>query len=348
MNNGQISTLSEDSIRETFYNILLDQALNYSAEMEIGTRLIQNDLSLIQSLIALTIIEILLQSKHLSHGIQLINGQTVISQNIPESYQKLFQILLELKQQTQSLSLNQLQGLRESLVECDSGISNPVISNPNILTLSLINLSKNIAELPQFQILIKQLVHFYQEMYQKKITLEPITPSSQSLEGVTVNLIRESFYNTMVDQACNLTLVDREDLEDCESYIFLALSTHTLIETVIQSRNVLGGFNLLYHKILTPNNSPDIYLPLVKVLLNIKDDILKLNDEELDLIRIYTTNAPHLNIPDKLQSYKTPKIMALVSHLNSIASQISQINHFKDIISNVIQFCLDLLFEKQN
>ena len=66
-----------------------------------------------------------------------------------------------------------------------------------------------------------------------------------------------------------------------------------------------------------------------------------LNENQIRLIKLYSTSDPELEIPPDLERLKTPQLMGITGLITSMAIDVSSIAHFKSIIDDVIVFCLD-------
>lgn len=78
------------------------------------------------------------------------------------------------------------------------------------------------------------------------------------LEPISPELIRDTFYNEMVNQCLNAmdnNLLSRNDLEGQESFIYFALSGLTLFEAICHSKNC-SGIELLERKVVNMENCP--------------------------------------------------------------------------------------------
>ena len=183
-----------------------------------------------------------------------------------------------------------------------------------------------------FRSIINDVITFYMEI------------SSENKMEINDETIRNTFYNMMVEEVLTSEdrLIDPNSLEDGDTYVYLALSAQTILSSITYSNNYEG---ILLHNgsIVTESTCPQNYRALFKQLILLKNKMgsLNLNDKQLKMIKFYAVNNPKMIIPDDIESCKTPELMSLVSIITNMAIEISSINHFKEIIEDVIKFCLD-------
>jgi hypothetical protein len=298
-----MSLISGEDIRETFYNLMLDVALDHNMKHQFADRMLVP--SAIKNLVTEAIRLICRMAT--SEGFPTLRGGVVNSRNVPPEYAELF------------AGLERLRLIRDQVH-------------------SQMVLDKIISEVEKkgtFRDIIGRLISFYTESQREAKT------------QIDDNSIRETFYNIMVEELLINHSIDENDLDDRDAYIYIAMSSQTILASALHSKN-LGGIMLYNGSIVTEANCPEKYKVLFKQLIMIKDKLklLNLNPDQLQLVKLYSMSNPRIIIPQQLEALKTPQLMSIVSIITNIAIEISKIRHFKEIIDDVVKFCLGAL--KQN
>jgi hypothetical protein len=179
--------------------------------------------------------------------------------------------------------------------------------------------------LPSFKKMIEDVINFYLDGMQKQ----------QQTKLVTIDGIRETFYNIMVDEYLNNGMISKEDLEACESYIFTALSAY-VVYTVAISQKDINGVRLCDGAIVTLQNCPPQIKPIFAILLDIKKITHHMNFTELEERHILNT----LSSKQESELEQTEQVRNIIGKITGIAIQISQIPHFKQVIGDVINFLM--------
>jgi len=297
-------SIPDDEIRETFYNLMLE-CIYTDPDRSIIDKLTNPSTKkvAIRSLINKTLKTICVNAN--SKGFQTLRGNWINQQNVSHNFSELFKTLEKLRQLIISKG-------------SDSQIN-----------LILNKITSVIEEKDIFKHIVDNLISFYKE---------------SCFVNVTIDIIRETFYNIMVEQVISDNLIAKSDIESRSSHIFISLPAYTILACIIYSKDSSGI--LLYNgTVVNNNNCPDEYKELFKGLLTIKNKmkLLSLTEKHIELIKLYLTNNPDIDIYDDLKMYKTPQIMEIVSMINSIAIQITAMKHFKEIIDDVLVFCLNVL-----
>ncbi|AYV78219.1 MAG: hypothetical protein Edafosvirus7_11 [Edafosvirus sp.] len=297
------SKISEEEIRETLYNTMLEIALKYN-KTDFTNQLTKNfetRQNALRKLISETIIEICKSAK--SNGIPTIRNNTVTELNVHPNFVELFIGLNKLRQSKNQIEYN------------------------TILSHMIIMIEKK----DIFKVIIEQFIKFYLE-------------SQKESKTVSVELIRATFYNMMVEQVLVGNTINKQALEDQESFIFYDLSAYVIIESILLSKKY-NGILLQGNSIVIEETCPDEYKKFYKMLINLKNKMIemKLNDDEMTLIKLNSSSNPEVVIPPELIKLKTPYIISLISIIKDMAIQISQIPYFRSIIDSVIKYCIDAM-----
>jgi hypothetical protein len=299
--------VEKEEIQETFYNTMIDISLesNFINSSDL------NDDSSIIMLITKTLIamcnsatKIRLLDGSQSYAFMTIRGNNITRDNLEGDYLTFYDSLI--------MAINN---------------SNDSVMYSNILK----SLSKNITENDSFSEIIVKFKKFY---------IETHTVADMS---VSVDSIRNTFYNLMVDQYYSNIENLKEGIEDQESYIFLCLSAYTITSILSISRK-LYGIKLCNGAIVTEKNCPREYFVLFEKLLKLKKifDVLDPSEELLTLIKNVTSANPKVEISQHLLDMKTPRVNEVISYISDLSIEISKIQHFKQIIGDVLRFCLEL------
>lgn len=316
-------------IQNTFYNRLGTSALE--ADDILFDKI--DDWMKVQ--IAMIIVDILELSAKSKNSIRLPTNTLIDESNCPTIYISFVENLLGIKRQFDLLDENDREELKNTLSH-----------HPARTTLekTIQALANGIMQAEAFKVTLagaKQCILEIKGMVD-------IQPARRELDetGVTVELIRSTFYNEMPNQtllAIKNELISRQDLEDLEDYIFFALSALTIIEAINQSRD-FPGILLLGDKILTADNCPkeeefdQLFIP---ILMN-KEALTARSPEELMLIKRLCLSKNE-EISSELLNHQNVNVMKCVSAINKVSSIISQREGFKKMIGNVIEFTLDSL-----
>ncbi len=240
------------------------------------------------------------------HGFPTIRNQWVNSNNVCLEFNETFQVLDRIR----------------------------LIIDPLIKTQAINQLTTHILQKPIFMTIIQDVIKFGRE------STQDLTPK------VTIESIRETFYNTIVDEVLmdETQTIKREHLEDQDAFIFFALSCLAILSSISHSIN-LKGIKLVNGACVTMSNCPKEYLPLFQNLLLIRNQykLCQFTDPQLALIRLCAINDPDREIPEHLKSYQTSDLMLFVANVTNLAINISAIGHFKEILNSVITYCLDAL-----
>jgi hypothetical protein len=181
--------------------------------------------------------------------------------------------------------------------------------------------------------MIESVIRFYLS----GITDQTTISSAPSLVPVTLEGIRETFYNIMVNQYLDTGLIPKSDLEDCESYIFTALSAYVVYTIIITQRSI-KGVQLCNGAIVTKTNCPPQLKQLFETLLQIKEEVEDMHFTTQEETHILQTVSSKQNTG----SIVNPHIATITGKITGIAIQISQISHFKQVIGDVINFLLQV------
>lgn len=237
-------------------------------------------------------------------GFPTMRGHVITCDNVGDNFKEMFSYLGQIRQ-----------------------IVDPSRKNQAIVQLVKVIIQKN-----TFKSIINNLVRFYLE----SVDIGKIK------RDVTIQTIRESFYNSMVDEVFSTGLIRKEHLDDQDAFIFFALSSLAILSSV-KSSGQNSGIWLHNGAIVTEANCPPSYQPLFKHLILIKRKYISMNltDDQLQLVRICAINDPEMTIPEQLKPFQNPELMSLVTIITDLAINISSIQHFKEVLNDVIKYCIE-------
>lgn len=313
----------KERIRETFYNIMYDIALDSNW---VTYEKLHTNSKTCKGLIILTIIEILNISKNFPNEIILFDSTHLTSINCPSEFKELFGSLIQLKKVTDVCS------------ESDSILIKISCMHKLNITLTTEIFTNYILASSQ------RLMDFANVIYEKQIFHEILAKIADLFQSVKTNtisekLIRDTFYNMMVNEALETSeYVSKSDLENAEAFIFLDLSAFTIITECNISKNI-NGLGLMDGSILNIHNCPDTYKEFAEILLKIKPMVCNLNQSQITALKKICSSNPSINCPDK---EKTAILTNVAANVTQIATKVSQRSTFKDIIVNVINFCIEI------
>lgn len=298
--------ISEDEIRETVYNVMLTYVFKYNLVKQFTSS--EKDKSDAIKDVLYETIEYLCNTST-DEGFATMRGNYITSQNVHPNFKELFK---------------GLEGIRFML-------RNNVSSEYEQATV-IHGLMDKIEKTGMFKSMFEQLIKFYLDSQN----------TENNSDNITDTMIQDTFYNIMVEQNLIDSLINIDDIAAREPYIYIGMSSQVILATALYSINY-NGIQLYNKKIVTLGNCPPAYKELCTLLLKIKEKIksMKLTDNEMKLVKLYSLTNPDINIPPNLEKLKTKEIMELVSIIVSIATEISQIQNFKNIIDNVIKYCIE-------
>ncbi|CDZ77408.1 hypothetical protein BN59_01691 [Legionella massiliensis] len=304
-----------ERLRECFYTTLLEMAL---AEEDINIARFEG---YILSFIKQIILNGLNSSKNIDHGIRLFPGLVIDDGNCPGIYLAFFQ------------GLKQING-RFRLLGAEHDLTMSEL--PQALNESIEQLASRLMANDVFQFMLPQLME-----------ITGLTEAKRPLDsqGITKELIRETFYDEMVTQtfdAMSLGLITGDDLEGQESFIYFALSSLTIVAAIINSRHQ-PGIEVLNQKLVTLENCPqdDNFPIFVSIILEAKILMQALYDKDNnispeDLLALKTLLVSYANEHAKEQEY-SENISTCAKAINKMSIKISQSPMFKQMISSVIE-----------
>lgn len=294
---------SDTDIHEIFYNLLLDVALTENHWINL------NNPEHIRYLIK----KVLQSACNNLERLTTAKGTKITAKNIPTTYINLFQ------------GLNNLREL--------SGHG----FNPEYVERYYDEIIKEIENRQTFSLMIENIKKFIIEC-----TSEHSTPLV--LTEISVDSIRQTFYNIMAEMTIISGLIPKDDLISQESYIYFGLSSFAIIESVLNSKDC-QGIRLFNGAVVTSLSCPPTYKNLFEILIKLKIMISSrnLSEQQVQCIRLKTLQNPDILIPDVLTDLQKIQINDLVSMITDISINISQFGHFKEIIDDVIKFCISAL-----
>lgn len=303
--------ISDEEVQETFYNAMVDTMLTgiingFNPEFIKNTLLDPNSRpEFIKEIVAETFVNVLKSSKIT----QMSDGN--ISIEILSSRGK-------------HITQNNVSPVYKNL------FSALIVQFQTKSPEMLMSVASSTTQLESFKIMINRVIKFYFDTKKTETCDIPIT----------LDAIRDTFYNIMVEQYFVNNLISREDLESCESHIFIALSAYVIFE-IATKQKLINGIKLCNDTIVTLENCPALYKPLFEILLEIKKLANRINltpDEEKYILCTVSLKQESENVPNVVRT----EIKHITSKISDIAIQISQMTHFKNVIGNVINFLLEI------
>ncbi len=182
-----------------------------------------------------------------------------------------------------------------------------------------------------------------------------IEPSKQSLEGITRELVQETFLNTLAVVIQDYAhLIPSEDIEDEDAYIFTAVPALALIRVLEASQDLTEGIRLIRGKVLTIENSPPLYLDLqlIQTLVELKGNIASFckpqAKKQLDLLKYVCTKHqnPNAETSKELQERITTEITGLAAKINSVSLVINRMEVFQGKFREWVANCYLAVFDK--
>ncbi|MEC7840285.1 MAG: hypothetical protein VX777_09635 [Chlamydiota bacterium] len=328
-------------IQNTFSNVMYELLTDEQYD-----NVVKNEFDKIK-LSAQTFITMIIESEYCDEGIVLLSDKTLTSQNCPQRYDEIFKLLLMKKRKVLKLSKSEQLGLLKycngqllQRFEIDTDNEEKYFTKINNLRDHFYHLGTIALSLPDFNQLFDQLLNFSSGKEDVNIDRKPSEPTEAMLSGVTIDLIRTTFYNHMAKFQSIQGIIPKEDLLDGESYIFLALPAFAFIEVLRKSKNMNGGICLAENKVLTLDNCPEKFEDFAKNILGLKKTFQALSKKEIKALKYSVISEEEIPMPEHLIPYKTNEVKSIASHILQSSIEISQDLHFKGTIQNVIDFCL--------
>jgi hypothetical protein len=158
------------------------------------------------------------------------------------------------------------------------------------------------------------------------------------LPPVTVELVRETFYNAIlpaIESIKSTNFIEKSDIDNQESYLYPAIAALALLQVIESSKGTSEEIYLSRDNVLASNNCPLEIKPLVDALLKLKGEVSRLGDKDLLTLKQACINNPDNPVPDAYP--KRDEIMRLAAKVNSVASQITQRDTFKATIDPALK-----------
>jgi hypothetical protein len=300
--------ITDEEIQATFYNIMLEIMLSSYNPAYVKTQFQTNKNEFIKAITIDTFKFMFNRSEkiHLSNGQEsigfyTINSQLITLENVSGEYKLLFSGLIN------HLTVN----------SDTSQVFNGIVST--------------ILNKPSFKTIIEKVIKFHGETIS----------TNQVVLPVTVEAIRETFYNIMAEQYYLNKSVEKSDLESAESHIFFALSGYAILAVALNSKGI-DGVRLVNGGIVKKQNCPQMFKQLFDALLVVKAKLesVQLNHDEENYILETVSMKPdeqrttlHLN--------PSAHIKQISSQISEITIKISQNQHFKEVIGPVLDFLIN-------
>jgi len=302
---------SEDDIQETFYNSMISLALEAEKYEAFQPEILKSLMTQTLRAFCNRAVKVTLPDGSSSFGFSTLRGAVVTISNVPATYAELFGGLvaaLASRSRTDGTGAEVFERILNTLVE------------------------RAIVR-PQFGPIIARFTTFYVELTAKVV--EPV---------VSVPVIRETFYNIMVDEYFSNVDAFKSDVENLESYIFICLSARAAISILSHSLHV-QGIRLYNNALVIPTNCPAEYKQMFERLWTLKTlfDQINPSPDVLELIHQTVSMRPGAEaVPPALLALKTPQISEIIGIVSELAIGVSRMQHFKEIIGDVLRFCSDL------
>lgn len=326
-----ITTISVNEIRETFYNSLL----NIATDTEWATiDNIEGNSNVSIALIALTLLDVLERSKHYKENIFLLCNKMVNLGNCPPDFKPLFDHILELKKITDPMNDEKYKQVQNDCLR-QLDLLMGLQMNPIVYKIAgiIVSIAKEVYGMGPFKSMIHSLVQFYKSMNVSS------SNNARTQEPITESLVQLSFYNLMVTEVVESKLIRRDALEGGDSHIFLDLSAFTLVAACVLSKDV-SGILMLNGSILTLNNCPEIYKELAQIILQVKNKIKNLSEEQIYTLKTICSTDPELECEEGMQ---TAELTSMATFINSVSIEVSKRETFKLLMMKVIDFCIGAL-----
>lgn len=307
----------EEAIRNTFYNLFFDVASGL-----FSTNFTMNRSNCL-AVICTSVVEVLENSKDVGDEIVLHNHQRISQENCPEMFTDFFIALIQLKHLLSTTSTHAYFDRLRKAILCRFGLSDEearLAKDPRVN--EVVDLAKKIYRNENFQQIIVHVGDLFQSVQTHK---------------VSETLIKETFYNIMLECAID-GKVPHDDIEMTEAYIFLDMSALTIINACYQCRD-MGALRLLDGSTLDSTNCPDIYMGFIEIFEKIKPAFKHLTPGQIRDLELICSANPAVEVADNI---KTHELTQLAANINQIATKVSQLASFKQIINDVIRFYLEM------
>ncbi len=183
---------------------------------------------------------------------------------------------------------------------------------------ALSDLIERLKHLPKFKLLMENANHLV----------------NTKEEVITVENIRETFYNVMLDVSSEPELFDIEDLAAQESFVFIALPSITLLRVMWLSKELVDVVQLCGNKRLSMENCPASHQGFAAILIPLKKEVGRLTEEQFKILEQFCLENPDKPVENSLI---TPEISSIKAKLQSVGIQVSQMKTFKGIIPEILK-----------
>jgi len=314
----------EERIRETFYNAMFDMA--NTAEWITYDKLRMNQKAC-KGLIILTMVHVITLSKNYPKKIVMFDDSYLTTENCPDEFKELFDALVQLKLIIDNCSSDDIVNVTTlclNKLDITHTPYNNFNSNINIISQKLLEFANTIYDKQIFHVILERIAELFQSM---------------KTHTISEKLIRDTFYNMMVNEALEeSSCITKDDLEMTEAFIFLDLTSFTTIAACVLSKSV-NGIVLMDKSVVDMNNCPENYKELVKIILQVKPLVSQLNQNQINSLKRICSSNPNINADN---STKSSLLTMIAANINQISTKVSQRKTFKDIIMEVISFCIEI------
>ncbi|AYV83472.1 MAG: hypothetical protein Hyperionvirus7_43 [Hyperionvirus sp.] len=293
--------ISEDEIRETIYHTMLGIALRTDSKVSIP-RLTGGGTG---GVFVKELLEGTVQELcGMPGGFQTIRGNKVTSANVAVNFRELFVAIDNLRK------LQKMPDRKEQH------------------TLVLGQLVEAVSRFDTFKKIIVDVINFYVESQKAPAT------------DISAGMIRGTFYNIMVEQVVINKKISRSALVDLDSFVFYDLSAFVILDVVLTSLNYKG---ILLHNqsVVTHENCPAEFKNFYNMVAVLKGELGKVTKGEIEVIRACVSSDPEFKLTAAVESKKTTAVVKLVTIIKDLAIQISQNEHFREVINQVIKFAIE-------
>lgn len=306
---------SEVDIQETFYNHMISISLEADKYESFKPEIVKPLMKKTLNEFCKSSLKVTLRDGTSSFGFQTVRGDVVTMDNVPKTYQELF--------------LGLIAALTSRAAE---SAGTGAKAGSSLFDRILDALVEKAIDRPQFATTISRFTTFYLELTAKVV--EPV---------VSIDTIRDTFYNIMVDEYFSNLASFKSDVETLESYIFICLSARAIVSILSHSLHS-PGIRLFNNALVVKSNCPAEYQPMFERLWILKTAFDRINPSPalVQLINETVAMKPDSILSPELATLKTPQINEITAIISELSIGVSRMAHFKAIIGEVLSFCSNL------
>jgi len=304
-NSHSTEFLIDEDIQEIFYNMILETVMR-ADELHIA---IDFDNPIFIKQIIKSILHNIVPN---IYRIKSTSGILITSKNVSDEYKHMFKLIEDMHEQLISRSISGSTEQNKFYGKIIEEISKRDTFNP----------------------MIKKVKVFYDEM----------NKSQDVSIAITVDMIRDTFYNMMVENTILSGYFTKDDLISREPYIFIGLTAYTIFDLLMLSRDC-AGIKLLNNLIVTDATCPIELKDLCGIILKLKAIIYtrSLSHEQIQYIKVKILQNADLPDYHDISAKQIDEIIDIIPIITDISIDISRNDHFKAIIDEVIKFCIEAM-----